>query len=131
MPLAEVADLKRDSVTNETAELLAALPPRPFASEKSEATTTEVANVLATEPAGAADASDERSHQAAADQVATVLAASPPGRRRRRQQAANQPPPSAGAWQPMACQQAAAQGAHGATERRRLFEQSIGRACPA
>ena len=74
VPLAEVADLRSDTATDQIAGMLAALPPRPITSDKSEAASTEVATVLAAEPP--APASDVT--EAATEKVATVLAASQP-----------------------------------------------------
>jgi periplasmic protein TonB len=74
VPLAEVADLRRDNATDQIAGMLAALPPRPITSDKSEAASTEVATVLAAEPpAPASDATE-----AETEKVATVLAGSQP-----------------------------------------------------
>ena len=78
VPLAEVADLRRDTATDQIAEMLAALPPRPITSDKSEAATTEVTTALAAEPAAppAPPASDAT--EVATETVATVLAAAQP-----------------------------------------------------
>lgn len=74
VPLAEVAELRRDTATDQIADMLAALPPRPITSDKSEAATTEVATALVAEPP--APASDATA--AATEEVATALSASPP-----------------------------------------------------
>ena len=50
LPLAEVADLRRDTATDQIAAMLTALPPRPITSDKSEAATSEVATALVAEP---------------------------------------------------------------------------------
>ena len=50
VPLAEVADLRRDTATDQIAAMLTALPPRPITSDKSEAATSEVATALVAEP---------------------------------------------------------------------------------
>ena len=50
VPLAEVADLRRDTATDQIAAMLTAMPPRPITSDKSEAATSEVATVLVAEP---------------------------------------------------------------------------------
>ena len=77
VPLAEVADLRRDTATDQIADMLATLPPRPITSDKSEAASMEVATVLAAEPpAPPPPASDAT--EAATEKVATVLAASQP-----------------------------------------------------
>ena len=63
VPLAEVADLRRDTATDQIAGMLAALPPRPITSDKSEAASTEVATVLAAEPPAPPSPSRKRCHR--------------------------------------------------------------------
>ena len=50
VPLAEVADFRRDTATDRIAEMPAALPPKSITSDKSEVASTDVATVLAAEP---------------------------------------------------------------------------------
>lgn len=50
VPLAEIADLRRDAATDQIAEMLSGLPPRPITSDKSEDAISEVATALAAEP---------------------------------------------------------------------------------
>ena len=78
VPLAEVADLRRDTATDQIAGMLAALPPRPITSDKSEAASTEVATVLAAEPPAPPPPPASDATEAATEKVATVLAASQP-----------------------------------------------------
>jgi protein TonB len=75
VPLAEVAELRRDTATDQIAEMLTALPPRPIASDKSDAATGEVATALAAEPPAP---TPPPATEAAAVKVATALASSPP-----------------------------------------------------
>ena len=78
VPLAEVADHRRGTATDQIAGMLTALPPRPVTSVKSEAASTEVATMLAAElpatlPPTASDATE-----AVPEKVTTELAASQP-----------------------------------------------------
>ena len=75
VPLAEVADLRRDTVTDQIAGMLVALSPRPITSDKSEAASTEVATVLAAEPPAPPPPPANDATEAATEKVATVLAA--------------------------------------------------------
>ena len=78
VPLAEVADLRRDTATDQIAAMLTALPPRPITSDKSEAATTEVATALVAEPPAPPPPPASDVTEAAASKVATALAASQP-----------------------------------------------------
>ena len=78
VPLAEVADLKRDTATDQIAGMLAALPPRPITRDKSDAASTEVATVLAAEPPAPPPPSASDATEVATEKVATELAASQP-----------------------------------------------------
>jgi periplasmic protein TonB len=78
VPLAEVADLRRDTATDQIAGMLAALPPRPITSDKSEAASTEVATMLAAEPPAPPPPPASDATEAATEKVAAVLAASQP-----------------------------------------------------
>jgi protein TonB len=69
VPLAEVADLRRDAATDQIAAMLTALPPRPITSDKSVAAL--VAEPPAPPPPPASDVTE-----AASSKVATALAAS-------------------------------------------------------
>jgi protein TonB len=77
VPLAEIADLKRDAATDQIAEMLSALPPRPIASDRSDAATTEVATALAAEPPAPPPPPASDATEAATETVAKALAASP------------------------------------------------------
>ena len=76
--LAEIAELRRDTATDQIAEMLATMPPRPITSDKSETATTEVATVLAAEPPAPPPPPASDATSAATVKVAKVLAASPP-----------------------------------------------------
>lgn len=78
VPLAEVADLRRDTATDQIAAMLTALPPRPITSDKSEAATTEVATALVAEPPPPPPPPARDVTEAAPLKVATALAASQP-----------------------------------------------------
>jgi protein TonB len=78
VPLAEVADLRRDTATDQIAAVLTALPPRLITSDKSEAAATEVAAALAGEPPAPPPPPVSDVTEAATETVATALAASPP-----------------------------------------------------
>ena len=78
VPLAKVADLRRDTATDQIAGMLAALPPRPITSDKSEAASAEVTTMLAAEPPAPPPPPANDAAEAAPEKVATVLAASQP-----------------------------------------------------
>ena len=78
VPLAEVADLRRDTATDQIAAMLTAMPPRPITSDKSDAATGEVATALAAEPPAPPPPPTSDATEAATVNVATALAASPP-----------------------------------------------------
>ena len=78
VPLAEVADLRRDTATDQIAAMLTALPPRPITSDKSEAATSEVATALVAEPPAPPPPPASDVTEAASSKVATALAASQP-----------------------------------------------------
>ena len=81
VPLAEIADLRRDTATDQIAEMLSALPPRPITSDKSEAATSEVATALAAEPsappAPPAQPIESQDHKLAAIAVVQPVKAPP------------------------------------------------------
>jgi protein TonB len=78
VPLAEVADLRRDTATDQIAAMLTALPPRPITSDKSEAATSEVATALVAEPPAPPPPPASDVTEAALSKVATALATSRP-----------------------------------------------------
>ena len=78
VPLVEVAELGRDTATDQIAAMLTALPPRPITSDKSEAATGEVATALAAEPPAPTPPPASDATEAAVVKVATALAGSPP-----------------------------------------------------
>jgi protein TonB len=78
LPLAEVADLRHDTATDQIAAMLTALPPRPITSDKSEAATSEVATALVDEPPAPPPPPASDVTGAALSKVATALAASHP-----------------------------------------------------
>jgi protein TonB len=78
VPLAEIADLRRDAATDQIAEMLSALPPRPITSDKSEDAISEVATALAAEPSAPPSPPTSDTTASATVKVATVLAATPP-----------------------------------------------------
>jgi protein TonB len=77
VPLAEVAELRRDTATDQIAAMLTALPPRPITSDKSEAATGEVATALAAEPPAPTPPPATDATEAAAVNVATASAPVP------------------------------------------------------
>jgi len=78
VPLAEVADLRHDTATDQIAAMLTAMPPRPITSDKSEAATAEVATALVAEPPAPPPPTASDVTGAALSKVATALAASHP-----------------------------------------------------
>jgi protein TonB len=78
VPLAEVADLRHDTATDQIAAMLTAMPPRPITSDKSEAATTEVATALVAEPPAPPPPPASDVTGAALSKGATALAASHP-----------------------------------------------------
>jgi protein TonB len=78
LPLAEVADLRRDTATDQIAAMLTALPPRPITSDKSGAATSELATALVAEPPAPPPPPASDVTGAAVSKVATALAASHP-----------------------------------------------------
>ena len=78
VPLAEIADLRRGTATDQIAEMLTGLPPRPITSDKSEAATNEVATVLVAEPPAPPPPPTSDATEAATLKVAEAPAATPP-----------------------------------------------------
>ncbi|MGZ8415986.1 MAG: TonB family protein [Methyloceanibacter sp.] len=78
VPLAEIADIRRGTATDQIAEMLTGLPPRPITSDKSEAATNQVATVLVAEPPAPPPPPTSDATEAATLKVAEALAATPP-----------------------------------------------------